>query len=493
MLRFNKISLLASGLLPVDKPPPALAFLSGICEANSGEYEIFDLNIHIRNSLGEEQWNQAYTMFTSLEQFENKELLDKIDLALDLAVDIVLKQSADLVAIAVFSYQQIQLTKLFLTKLKSKSSAPVIAGGPGISYEVKSNTTAGKMLLDKNLIDYYVLGEGEYVLDRFLKGHEEIGLNSKKTPHESWAVQIDNLDDCVLPTYKKINFNNYIPGINLDHSISLTGSRGCVRRCTFCDVGHIWKKFRFRSADNIVAELTKHIDETGITQFWFTDSLINGSLKQFTDLMKNLSNLRKNNTKFRDIKYTGQFIIRPPGQHKEELYRLMSESGCHNIIVGVETGSDSVRFHMGKKFTNVDLDYHLEMSSKYKIKNAILMFTGYPTETLNDHEDTLTMFKRYQKYLLDETIINVTLHTPFVLLKNTPIDAMRHEVGITNETYNTYFFDVTTNPDFTVKERFRRYIELSKLILDLKYPGSYADLSSLTDHINALKNFNKVN
>jgi hypothetical protein len=103
------------------------------------------------------------------------------------------------------------------------------------------------------------------------------------------------------------------------------------------------------------------------------------------------------------------------------------------------------------------------------------------------------MLKKYQKYLLDETIIALTLYQPFVLLKNTPIDAMRHEIGIVNETYNTYFFDVTTNPDFTVKERFRRYLELAKLALELKYPGSWADLQGLNDHINSLKNLIRKN
>ena len=469
-----------------------MAFLSGVCEANALDHGLFDLNIHIRNSLGEELWNQAYTIFSSLDYVDNREVLDQVDLAIESGVELVLAQSADIIAITVFSYQQIAITKLFLANLRAKSDVQVIAGGPGVSYEVNTTVTAGKQLLELGLIDYYVLGEGEYTLDQFFKGHIELGVNYTGAP-ESWAVQIDNLDDCILPTYKNINFDDYSPGIEIEHTISLTGSRGCVRRCTFCDVGHIWKKFRFRSADNIIAEMTKHMQETGIKQFWFTDSLINGPLKQFTELMIKLVELKKTDSEFKDVKYVGQFIVRGPDQHKEEMYRLMKESGCYNIIVGVETGSDSVRFHMGKKFTNKDLDYHLAMCSKYNIRNALLMFTGYPTETLADHNDTVAMFKRYQKYLLDETIINVTLHQPFVLLKNTPIDAMKHEVGITDETYNTYFFNVTTNPDFTVKERFRRYIELAKLSLSLKYPGSWEDLASLKDHINALKNFNKVN
>ena len=191
-----------------------MAFLSGVCEANALDHELFDLNIHIRNSLGEELWNQAYTIFSSLDYVENRAVLDQIDLAIESGVELVLAQSADIIAITVFSYQQIAITKLFLANLRAKSDVQVIAGGPGVSYEVNTTVTAGKQLLELGLIDYYVLGEGEYTLDQFFKGHIELGVNYTGAP-ESWAVQIDNLDDCILPTYKKINFDNYSPGIEI--------------------------------------------------------------------------------------------------------------------------------------------------------------------------------------------------------------------------------------------------------------------------------------
>ena len=487
------MSIITSCLLPLEKPPAAIAFLAGVCEDNLLDYEILDLNLYIKNQIGDDLWNESYTVMTTIEGPENKLLLDSIVVAMDSAITKIIDHQSDLLAINVFSYQQATLTRIFLEKIKAKLTIPVIIGGPGISYEVSPHITLGKFLLDKDLIDYYVLGEGDLVLPRFINGVHELGLNAKGNK-ESWAVQIDDLDHCAIPSYKKINFKNYDPGINIQHTISITGSRGCVRRCTFCDVGHIWKKFRFRSSDNIVKEITKHVQDTGVRQFMFTDSLINGSLKQFTDMMITLSDLKIKYPEFTDIKYVGQFIVRPKEQHKESLYRLMKDSGCHNIMVGVESGSDAVRFHMGKKFTNTDIDYHLDMCSKYKIRNTFLMMSGYPTETLQDHQDTISMFRRYQKYLLDETIINVTLYQPYVFLKNTPIDLMKHELGITliEENYGTYFFDVKTNPDLTIKERFRRYIEITKLILDLKYPGSWADLGSLRKHINNLVNLNKV-
>jgi radical SAM superfamily enzyme YgiQ (UPF0313 family) len=390
-----------------------------------------------------------------------------------------------------FSYYQESITSMLLKKLKLRSTAPIIAGGAGISYVTENNITIGRDLLVKGLIDFYVLGEGDHVLDEFLHGNHILGLNSNNYPTESWATQIDDLNSCSTPTYKKINFDHYLPGIASQPTISITGSRGCVRRCTFCDVGAIWKKFRFRNADNIIAELLKHVHETGVTQFAFTDSLINGSIKQFMDLVSKLSEIKDSHPELKDIKYHGQFIIRPRSQHSEKMYQLMQQSGCDHIQIGIESGSNAVREHMGKKFTNEDIYYHLEMSSKYNIKNALLMMSGYPTETLDDHRETIEFLKKCQKYLLDETVITLTLSEPYVLLKNTPIDEMKHQLGIENEHYTTHFFDIKTNPESTVWERFRRYIELKKLSIELKYPGSYGDLSSLNLHIKNIKQFIK--
>ena len=489
----KKVLIASSGLLPIDKPPPALAFLAGVCQSNSINYNVFDLNIYLKQNLGHSVWNHVYTVLPVLGNPEHKDLVAKISTSIDTAVDNILHDnSIDLIALTLFSYQQVLITELFLHKIRSKSDIKIIIGGPGISYQTENNQTVGRRFLERNLVDYYVLGEGEYVLDRFFKGHDELGLNYNTAKSETWAPQIDNLDNNIFPTYKDINFDNYSPGLNFNHTISITGSRGCVRRCTFCDVGHIWKKFRYRSAENILQEITQHIQETGITRFTFTDSLINGSLKQFTDLNLKLIEFKSKHKNLFDLKITGQFIIRPSTQHRETLYQAMSAAGCDDIQIGVESGSNRVREHMGKKFSNEDIDYHLSMCSKYKIKNTLLMMTAYPTETLEDHNETVDLFKKHQKYLLDDTISSVTLSNPYALLKNTPLDDMKHELGIHNENYTTHFFDISSNPALTVKERFRRYIELKKLMLDLRYPGNWGDLAGLREEINNLKQYNVV-
>lgn len=489
MTSYKRVLCVSSGLLPIDKPPAALAFLASICEKNALQYDLFDVNSFIYKHLGSDIWNQAYTVLPILNDSGNQSLYAKVNEAIDLAVEKILSYNYDLLVVTMFSYYQELITNLLLKKIKKQSTATIIIGGPGVSYIKEDNKTIGKDLLSKGLVDFYVLGEGENVLNEFFRSNHVLGLNSKGYPTETWATQIDDLNICPIPTYKKINFNDYYPGFAKEHIISVTGSRGCVRRCTFCDVGSIWKKFRFRNAENIVAEILQHVAETGVTNFMFTDSLINGSIKQFMDFISKLADLKSKNKIDKNIKYHGQFIIRPKNQHPEKMYQLMQLSGCDHIQVGIESGSNNVRTHMGKKFSNEDVYYHLEMSSKYKIKNSFLMMSGYPTETLQDHHETMEFLTQCQKYLLDETIINLNLNEPYVLLKNTPIDEMKHQLGIENEHYTTHFFDITTNPESTVNERFRRYIELKKLVMELKYPGSYGELGGLNLHIQNIKKF----
>lgn len=497
---YKKIALVASAILTLERPPPAIAFLAGICEKNSIDYNVFDVNLYLFYFFGKDEWEQLGSSFIDLEEMcqSNNELKIKINQALSDVTNEILKDSPDLIAITSFSALQISWTRMLLRNIREKSTVTIIAGGPGIIYEQQENKTAGKILADQNLLDYYVLGEGDQVFDEFLNGTISLGVNHKLDKHETWVPQLDNLDSLVLPTYKKLNINSYKSFLNENAiQISITASRGCVRRCTFCDVGNIWKKFRFRSAKSVVNEIEKHYNEVGCLNYFFTDSLINGSIKQFIDVMKYLVDIQNKIPDFKKLSYSGQFIIRPKSQHPEYLFELLEKSGCDHLEIGIESGSERVRNHMGKKFSNEDIDYHFEMCDKYRIKNHILMFTSYPTETIEDHNETLEFFIKNQKYLINNTIIGTNLNSPVVIYKNTPLDSMRAELGIniTDMQYeNTNNWISDKNPELTLKERWRRYLELIKLTSSLRYKRSTLDLNMLDKNIQDLTAaINKLN
>jgi radical SAM superfamily enzyme YgiQ (UPF0313 family) len=253
--------------------------------------------------------------------------------------------------------------------------------------------------------------------------------------------------------------------------ITLNGSRGCVRRCTFCDVGAIWQRFRFRSGASLAQEIHQHWRDTGVTEYWFSDSLINGSMKAFNELLESLADLQERYPGMRDINYSGQFIIRPRSSHAERMYELMARTGCTHLAVGIESGSERVRDHMGKKFSDADIDYHLEMCERYGITNYMLTIVGYPTETDEDFQATLDMYTRYQRYAINHTILGINLKYTMTILPNTPIESQQHDLEV--EWLHGLGHDLewrcSTNPTLTVRERYQRWIRLLRHAMDLGY------------------------
>jgi hypothetical protein len=81
------------------------------------------------------------------------------------------------------------------------------------------------------------------------------------------------------------------------------------------------------------------------------------------------------------------------------------------------------------------------------------------------------------------------------ILKNTPLDKMRNELGI--EIFNMEYANMSnwvskTNPNLTLVERWRRYIELVKLTTELKYKRSTRDLTLIEMNIADLQKMIKL-
>jgi len=192
----------------------------------------------------------------------------------------------------------------------------------------------------------------------------------------------------------------------------ISGSRGCVRKCTFCDVMTIWPKYRWKTGKKIADEMHEVAEKTGLKKIGFSDSLVNGSMKHFRDMCKELAS-RDNK-----VQWNGQFIVRGAKTFSSEDFDNLANSGCNGLTMGIESGSEKVRDHMRKKFSNEDIDYFMKNLGNRKIKMKMLLIVGYPTETEEDFEETLQLLRRYKKYA---KYISVSPHM-MLTYKNTPLD-----------------------------------------------------------------------
>ena len=213
-----------------DKPAPGPAYLKSFLESKGKRVKIIDGN-----------------------QIED---LNKLALIID-------QYDYDWLGISVFSYLQHEAA----LELGSQFDR-VVYGGPGITRD----WTEGN----------YIRGEGEYALLEFLNGNMHYpGINGVP------PVQIENLNELPAPDY-----SDYLEMHKYD-SMVVSGSRGCVRDCTFCDVANLWPKFKFVDGVQLADMMHDVAEKSGVDAISFSDSLVNGSMKQFRSLCKALADKPK--------------------------------------------------------------------------------------------------------------------------------------------------------------------------------------------------------
>jgi radical SAM superfamily enzyme YgiQ (UPF0313 family) len=475
----SELAIIALPRLDLTRPSIAPAILGSLANQVGVKYKLYDFALGLYQASKKDEWDEFELFWQiDLKYKMSDELNDTLNKIFDNFVEQVLQDKPKIIAISVFSHNSINATTLFLEKIRTLTDAKIVIGGQGIQSRIYSKDSYAEYVLKRGLIDYYCAGEAETTFKQVLMGETEgPGINNF-----AWK-QLENLDDTPVPDYRQYDLDHY-HHLESGKSLWVNGSRGCVRRCDFCDIGKIWKKFRFRSGESLAKELVSQIQKHKVKSFQFGDALINGSMKAFNDMNATLIKYI-NDGKIQRPLLGGHFIVRPPNQMLPEHYRIAKQAGLDLISIGMETGSDELRSRMNKKFTNEDTAYHLEQCEKNGIKNLFLMFSGHPTETLEDHEKTLEMLKKFKRFVVSDTISSISIQNA-AILEDTPLSHWANENNVIfNKEYvkgdNRLWFN-PNNPTLTLKERVRRQLELYETSIALGY-----SVNNMTNNLQYMK------
>lgn len=410
------------------------------------------------------------------------------------SIDIIQSYNPRWLGISVFSYKSHKACLLLCAEMRRRNiPIKIVLGGRGASsYALGPDHRAFK----QRIIDYFgpypnkqfaetLLAYG--VVDKVIQGDGEnavIELLEQDTP-DSVTARVDDLDLEAIPfvDFADYNINEY-DYVN-EPILPITGSKGCVRQCTFCDIPVLWPRFKYRSGTHVANEMIHLYKQHGVKKFYMTDSLVNGSLRAFNDFITILSNHNKNHPEAA-IKWVGQYITRSRSNSlNDEYYDLLKASGGEGLTIGVESGSDNVRAHMKKQFTTADIDHELEQFDRRGIVCVLLFFSCYPTETWQDFMDTVNMFIRYQKYCANGTVYKLTLGTPYTHHPQTPLWNMQESIGLDMQPGSDILWRLGSNPDLTYYERVRRRLILQEVATALSLPMSRntAELNQLIGSI----------
>lgn len=414
----------------------------------------------------------------------------------DSCINWFVKNPSKYIGISVLSIYTHKATFELLKKIQqAKINSKIVLGGRGCKIGLYSSVydafiltptekllSYGELIKKKKLCDYVIVGDGEEQIVNLLISPEHVENNT------------DNISDYFkypVPDYSDYKFDQYL--FNDKIMLPVTGSKGCVRDCDFCDVKFQFGKYRYRSGSDIANEMISLSEKYKIYKFQFTDSLVNGSLKVFREFLEILSEHNLKNPDRRII-WNGQYICREPNQVPNGIYKLMADAGAHGLAIGAESGSNELLTAMNKK-TSVEALYHeLEEFRKHNLTCVLLTFVGHWSETHENFLEHCQLFIKIAPYVKFGTISTVMLGHPMMMLEGSPAvtDSEKNNLVFSEIDKTTIWYN-KNNPSVTYKERVYRRLIIDEICKKLNIP-TINDLEYFY-HINSIieVNYDKIN
>jgi len=385
-------------------PSYAMALFKGSTAKAGHEFVDCDLNVDIFKAASCEDRKLWHPQVANLWRTHSDQIIGKFAAHVDAYIDRMIEANIELYAFSINIYSMC-LAYWMAKRIKQKNPrAAILAGGPQCFPAY-----SGVSVLEHEGIDAICTGEGDLVWPEVLQHFARTGDLRIDIPGICYrrpdGTIADNgvpelardLDAIPFADYSDINFAEY----GGSGQLAIMTSRGCINTCAFCSERPNFRRYRFRSAENIFAEISQHLSDrrrnpTASTQralpsIRFNDSLINGvprELKKFCDLVID-SGLR--------FQWGGMALIRK--EMTPELLALMRRAGCVDLAWGLESGSQRVLDLMHKRFFNMELAKKVIVwTHEAGISQSISLIAGFPGESEEMFLETRRFVTDYQKY-----------------------------------------------------------------------------------------------
>ena len=258
-------------------------------------------------------------------------------------------------------------------------------------------------LIKNNFIDFIIRGEPEKILLNLIKNIN----NPKKVRGLTWKNNekiiinrneqlIENLDNMPFAARHLLPNKKYYDILTKNSPITfMITSRGCPFQCNFCSANIYGKKYRYRSAENVVKEI-KQIIEDGFKDISIFDDTFTINRKRVMKIVENI----------KDFGISWRCLSRTDTVDKEML-KKMYDSGCYQIQFGVESGDQKILDRMKKGIKVKDVKKVFKWCDEIGIETVAFFILGYPGETKKSIEKTLRLAKE-----LKSDFVTFNLFTP---------------------------------------------------------------------------------
>ena len=282
------------------------------------------------------------------------------------------------------------------------------------SIVIIGNSVAGsipKLFLENSSADIAIQGEGEITcLELVRKIIEDApwdkleGLAYKKKNGEVVVNEnrrgLKKLDDFPMINWQafeteKYFQKSYAAAKAIDDQkvrvMPVVTARGCAFRCTFCHFVFWNDPYRYRSPENILAEIKRNIELYNCNYISFWDDLSFASLPQaerFADAIL-ASGLKFNWSAAVRVDLFGN--PKHDYQRRLEVARKFKLSGCQSLGFSLESANSEILVMMNKRIEGQYFLDQVEVLDKVGITSMISVVFGYPIETPDTIAETFSM------------------------------------------------------------------------------------------------------
>lgn len=316
-------------------------------------------------------------------------------------LEFILEKQPKVICIYTNLMTKIEVIKLMkILKSETYSFPKIVLGGPDVTYNIENYLKAGA--------DFLVIGEGEETTFELYHAiinntnYNEINgiafLENNQVIQTQARTKFKELDELPLPNRDAISMQKYLDTWKNNHgksSMTLSTQRGCPYTCKWCSTAVYGQSYRRRPAHLVVEEMKLLKEKYNPDALWFVDDVFTVSHKWLTEFH---SEVKKQNA---IIPFE---CITRAERLNDEMLRLLKEIGCFRIWIGAESGSQKIIDLMDRR---VDINHVKKMiqdTNAIGIETGTFVMVGYPEETIEDINKTITYLKEAQPTLYTITI-----------------------------------------------------------------------------------------
>ena len=291
-------------------------------------------------------------------------------------------------------------------EVRRRSKVPVVWGGVFPSMLPRD-------MLRSPFVDVVAVGEGEETIVELARHYADASdrpAGLKNIPgiayRENGTAKINPArpyvadPDLYPPAWGHVDIDRYLFGyrayfaqmesgsrLPAGKTGTLMTSRGCPSRCGYCYNQFVNKRrFRAHSVRHVLAEVEWLKKDHQITGVVFFDDNFFSDPRRALEIVRNMG-----------LPWNASFRADYAPRFGDDFFRQLRDSGCRELRIGAESGSQRVLDLMQKDIAVADIRRSAELCRKYDIRALFNFMIGLPGETWPDMRMTLDLMDDLDK------------------------------------------------------------------------------------------------